>query len=114
MSGGSFNYLCHTWDLDGLIDKRGDLEEMSAVLAGLGYAHDAARETEELLVMLRQWEVRATVRVERLREVWKAVEWWKSSDYGEDQVHEALAEYRGESASAASTPKGQPDAPQER
>lgn len=97
MSGGSFNYLCHTWDLDGLMEKRGSLEEMASELAGLGYAQDAARETEELLVMLRQWEVRASVRVERLREVWKAVEWWRSCDYSEDQVREALAEYRGES-----------------
>ena len=97
MSGGSFNYLCHTWDLNGLIDKCGDLEAMASELSGLGYAQDAARETEELVVMLRQWEVRATVRIERLREVWKAVEWWRSCDYGEDRVREALAEYRGES-----------------
>ena len=97
MSGGSFNYLCRTWDLNDLIGKHGSLEAMASELAGLGYAQDAARETEELLVMLRQWEVRANVRVERLREVWKAVEWWRSSDYSEDQVHEALAEYRGDS-----------------
>ncbi len=60
-------------------------------------AQDAARETEELLVMLRQWEVRATVRLERLREVWKAVEWWRSCDYGEDQVKQALEEWRSRS-----------------
>lgn len=94
MSGGSFNYLCHSFDLDDLIDKRGDLEAMSEALAALGYAQDAARETEELLVMLRQWEVRATVRVERLREVWKAMEWWRSCDYGEDEFQEALTAYR--------------------
>lgn len=97
MSGGSFNYLCHTWDLDTLIDKQGDLEAMSQALAGLGYAKDAARETEELLVLLRQWENRATVRLDRLREVWKAMEWWQSCDYSEDTFKEALAEYRGES-----------------
>lgn len=94
MSGGSFNYLCHTWDFDALASKQGDLEAMSRALAELGYAKDAARETEELLVMLRQWENQAIVRVERLREVWKAVEWWRSSDYSEDDVKEALAEYR--------------------
>jgi hypothetical protein len=96
MSGGSYNYLCHTWDLDDLLEHRGGLEEMSARLAGLGWAEDAARETEELLVMLRQWQVRAETRMERLREVWKAVEWWDSNDWGEDQVREALAKYRGE------------------
>ncbi|MEU6597828.1 hypothetical protein [Streptomyces flaveolus] len=98
MSGGSFNYLCHAFDLDDLIERRGSLEAMASELAGLGYAQDAARETEELLVMLRQWEVRATVRVERLREVWKAVEWWRSCDYSEDRVHEALSDYRGDNA----------------
>lgn len=96
MSGGSFNYLCHTWDLDALIGKLGDLEDMSRALAAVGYAKDAARETEELLVILRQWEVQAGVRLDRLREVWKAMEWWQSCDYGEDQFKEALAEYRGE------------------
>lgn len=98
MSGGSFNYLCHTWDLGDIVEKRGDLEEMSQALAALGYAQDAARETEELLVILRQWEVQASVRLERLREVWKAVEWWRSCDYSEDQVREALTAYRGEPA----------------
>jgi hypothetical protein len=97
MSGGSYNYLCHTYDLAGLLDRHADLEEMSERLAGLGYAQDAARETEELLVQLRQWRNRAEVRMERLRDVWKAVEWWDSNDYSEDQVQDALKAYRGES-----------------
>jgi hypothetical protein len=96
MSGGSYNYLNSTWDLDDLLKKRGDLEDMSARLAGLGWAEDAARETEELLVMLRQWEIRAETRINRLRDVWKAVEWWDSNDWSEAQVREALAKYRGE------------------
>jgi hypothetical protein len=101
VSGGSFNYLCHTWDLSDIIDKMGSLEEMSQALAALGYAQDAARETEELLVILRQWEVQTTVRLDRLRDVWQAMEWWRSCDWGETQFREALAEYRGE---------GRPDA----
>lgn len=96
MSGGSFNYLCHTWDLPELVTKQGDLADMAQALAALGYAKDAARETEELLVILRQWEVQAGVRLDRLREVWKAMEWWRSCDWGEDQFKGALAEYRGE------------------
>jgi hypothetical protein len=103
VSGGSFNYLCHTWDLDAILGKMGDLQDMSLALAALGYAQDAARETEELLVILRQWEVQTTVRLDRLREVWKAMEWWRSSDYDEDDFREALAQYRGER-------KGRPDA----
>lgn len=95
MSGGSYNYLCYS-DFEQLIERQGDLEAMSARLAGLGWAEDAARETEELIVLLRQWKVRAETRVERLKDVWHAVEWWDSSDYGEDQVRQAVATYRGE------------------
>lgn len=96
MSGGSYNYLCHTWDLDDLLKHEGDLEDMSARLAGLGYATDAARETEELLLLLRVWKNRASARLGRLRDVWKAVEWWDSSDWGEDSVRKALTAYRGD------------------
>lgn len=94
MSGGSYNYLCHAGDLDGLWAKRGSLDEMAERLAGLGYARDAALETEELVTLLRQWDVRATARISRLAGVWKAIEWWDSCDYGEDDVRETLAQYR--------------------
>lgn len=96
MSGGSYDYLCWARDLDQLLDRGRQLEEMADRLAGLGYAEDAARETQELLVQIRQWEVRAQVRVNRLSDVWHAVEWWDSCDSGEDRVREALAKYRGE------------------
>lgn len=103
MSGGSYDYLCDTWELTQLREQMGNLDAMSKRLAGLGYAADAARETEELLVLLRQWENRAMVRVDRLRPVWKAVEWWDSCDWGEDAVKEALAAYRGDSGEAAAS-----------
>lgn len=96
MSGGSYNYLCQVYDLDDLMKHEADLQAMAERLAGLGYAEDAARETEELLVMLRQWRTRAEVRTKRLREVWKAVEWWDSCDWSERAVREAIAEYRGD------------------
>jgi hypothetical protein len=98
MSGGSYNYLgviCID-DLEELLGKESELREMADRLAGLGYAEDAARETEELLVLLRQWRIRAEVRVKRLGDVWHAVEWWDSNDYSEDRVKEALAKYRGD------------------
>ncbi|MFG1963104.1 hypothetical protein [Nonomuraea sp. NPDC049028] len=96
ISGGSYDYLCDIQDLDDLLGHRYNLKQMSARLAGLGWAEDAARETEELLVMLRQWQVRAETRITRLRDVWKAIEWWDSCDWSEDQVREALAAYRGD------------------
>lgn len=94
MSGGSYDYLCWVQDLEEINGKRRMLRSMADRLAGLGYAQDAAAETEELLVMLQQWEVRAQVRIQRLSEVWKAVEWWDSADTTEDGVREALALYR--------------------
>jgi hypothetical protein len=96
VSGGSYNYLFAALDLEDLHNRRHDLEEMANRLAGLGYAQDAARETEELLVLFRQWESRAAVRIRRLADVWHAVEWWDSNDSSEDHVHKALAKYRGE------------------
>lgn len=96
MSGGSYDYLYQVGDLDELLAKQLSLREMADRLAGLGYAPDAAAETEELLLLLRQWQVRADVRVKRLSDVWHAVEWWDSADSNEDGVRKALGEYRGE------------------
>lgn len=96
MSGGSYNYLCDAQDLEDLHNRRHDLRDMADRLAGLGYAQDAAAETEELLVLFQQWEIRASVRLKRLADVWKAIEWWDSCDSSEDRVREALAAYRGD------------------
>ncbi len=96
MSGGSYNHLYAIFDLEDIQDRQHDLQDMAERLAGLGYAQDAARETEELLLLFRQWETRADVRITRLRDLWKAVEWWDSKDGGEDNVRAALAAYRND------------------
>lgn len=96
MSGGSYDYLCHATDLADMIHKLGPLEEMSRRLAGLGYAHDAALETERLLLDLRAAEVRVQATASRLSGVWRAVEWWDSCDSSENGVGEALRKYRGQ------------------
>lgn len=78
------------------------LRELADDLAALGYAQDAARETEELLVMLRQWDVRVAVRVARLAEVWRVV-----SLGGSERVIKAeLATYRGDEIPAPLTGQG--------
>jgi hypothetical protein len=94
MSGGSYEYL-FAKDIDDLLHNP-ELRNMADRLAGLGYARDAAAETEELILLLRQFQVRVEVRVKRLADVWKAVEWWDSRDSGEDAVKEALKKYRGD------------------
>lgn len=87
MSGGSYNYLfCH---VRGLEEQRGDLEAMTRRLTGLPYAQQAAEASRQVITLLDQAEVAA----QELAEAWRAVEWWDSADYGEDQVREAVAEY---------------------
>jgi hypothetical protein len=96
MSGGAYDYLHEVCDLEDIQAKQHHLAAMAERLAGLGYAADAAAETEELLVLFRQWQIRAGVRITRLEKIWKAVEWWDSHDWNEARVHEALAEYRAD------------------
>lgn len=94
MSGGSYNYLCGADDLEDLLAKGRDLNAMAVTLARLGYADDAAQETQALISDIRAVEVRARVALDRLGGVFKAVEWWRSRDWSEDRVQEALTTYR--------------------
>jgi hypothetical protein len=93
VSGGSFEYLCYCDDLSDLMGKRHYLGQMVDALAIHG-AEDAAAETENLRALLAQTNVRVEVALKRLAPVWKAMEWWQSGDYGENQFHESVAEYR--------------------
>lgn len=93
MSGGSFNYLFIRGG-DDIWEHIQDVEEMANDLAQLGYADDAARETTELLLIMRQSRVRADVIIKRLNVIWHNMEWWRSMDSGEDGVKEALELYR--------------------
>jgi hypothetical protein len=90
MSGGSYNYL-HT-HAGGLEAQRGDIEEMRDRLDGL--AHDgvpgAAEAVSQTRAILQHFD-QAEELAQRLSEVWRSVEWWDSSDGGEDDVREALA-----------------------
>jgi hypothetical protein len=82
MSGGSYNYLSyHAPDLGG---HRHHLEAMADRLEGLPYGSKAAEATRSILAALDD---------EALANVWHAVEWWDSGDYGEDKVQAAIAKY---------------------
>lgn len=94
MSGGSFDYLCEVFDFFEMADKERQLKAMGERLAGVGAA-DAARETHEALLIIRAAEAQTEAIVGRLRDVWKAVEWVDSGDWGSDAIDEALAKYRG-------------------
>ncbi|MBD0743589.1 hypothetical protein [Streptomyces sp. CBMA152] len=92
MSGGSYNYL-HT-HAGGLEDQRGDIEAMAKCLAGLPYAERVAEATRRVMALLDEAEAAA----QELADVWKAVEWWDSGDWDENDVREVIEEYRISSA----------------
>ena len=95
MSGGSFNYLCHSWCLEDLIPKIGELSRMIDALTEFG-ATDAAKETEALRLDIAAFDVRVSAKLKRLQDVWRAIEWLHSCDWGPEQVEEELRKYRGE------------------
>ena len=97
MSGGSHDYLCNAFELWDLISKPEGitrLAEMADDLAELGYAKDAAIETQRILQKIRAMEVQWQVANGRMRGVWKALEWWHSGDRSEECFKEALSKYR--------------------
>lgn len=92
MSGGSYNYLyCHA---SGLEAQRGDIEAMRDRLQGLEGskapgAAKAARATRMVLNHLKLAEDHA----QQLAEVWRAVEWRDSGDWGDDELLGALQDF---------------------
>lgn len=93
MSGGSFNYVCDTYDLADLLQKRRDWQDLADAFETLG-VDDVAADIVSLLAYLNLAERRIAARVERLRDVAKAMEWWKSCDSSEDRVRAAVEAYR--------------------
>jgi hypothetical protein len=94
MSGGSFNYL-YSADATELFSFQKELREMADELTNRGFK-DAATETERILAYLEHAERQIQVRADRLSDIWKAVEWHCSNDYGSAQVEEAIKKYRAE------------------
>ncbi|MET4144286.1 hypothetical protein [Arthrobacter sp. UYCo732] len=91
MSGGAFDYLCMAYDLNGVFERQEQMAMMATTLRDWG--HDgAAAETEALHADLERLDSSVMDRVERLRGVWKAVEWTTSFDWGPDSVTEAVQE----------------------
>ncbi|MFJ3950312.1 hypothetical protein ACIPXV_09605 [Streptomyces libani] len=90
MSGGSYNYLAEHSPGD-LEARRGSIEAMRDRLAALEAdlvpgAARAARLTRYVLIHLDLAEQRA----QELADVWHAIEWRDSGDWGDDTMREAL------------------------
>lgn len=93
MSGGSYNYL-YAHPQGDLEARRGSIEAMRNRLAGLEAdrvpgAARAARLTRYVLIHLDLAEQKA----QELADVWHAIEWWDSCDYGEEDVRKALTDW---------------------
>lgn len=98
MSGGSYNYLCRKGSDDLMSGSHGeDLERMRDRLLEEG-AIDAAAQTDAVLATVKMATELVRMRADALRDVWQAVEWIDSCDWGPDSLDAALAKYRGEAS----------------
>ncbi|WP_330172964.1 hypothetical protein OG875_04795 [Streptomyces sp. NBC_01498] len=93
MSGGSYNYLAEHLPGD-LEARRGSIEAMRDRLAGLEAdqvpgAAKAHRLTRYVLIHLDLAEMKAP----ELADIWHAVEWRDSNDWGDDTMREAFTEW---------------------
>lgn len=95
MSGGSFNYLCDQDAADILGNRvRDDLLAMALTLQTRPDGAEVADATFAVLQDARESLLRLQPLIDQLRDVWKAVEWTESGDWGEERVSEAISDYR--------------------
>lgn len=92
MSGGSFNYLCRA-DAADLFSRTEDLARMADSMTRRGMP-DAAAEVEYIAADMAAFLRRTEVRLQRLHDLMRAIEWHESGDYGPEQVAEELERYR--------------------
>lgn len=87
MSGGSFDYLYARESLPELLERTDSINSMSQTLRNAGQ-EQAASDTEALLAELAIFEEYILARADRLRGIWKAVEWTHSCDWGPESIAE--------------------------
>lgn len=93
MSGGSYNYLCYK-DIEQIQESgMDDIKEMQERLVELD-ALDVAKETEQLILDIKAFQVRTQAKLDRLSKVWYAVEWFDSADSGIEHFQDELNKYR--------------------
>lgn len=92
MSGGSLNYLCYK-ETEELFHYISEMEEVEQVLIGQG-AQDIARDVRRLIEYVKSAEVRIGVLSEQLNDIFHAVEWYLSADYGKDDLLKHIEQYQ--------------------
>jgi hypothetical protein len=88
MSGGSYNYFY--WNLTLSYERVEGLIDMLARLEDLAPNHPATGATRDLVALLTDEGVEHSAKLDSLLELWHAVEWVDSGDWGENQLQEAL------------------------
>lgn len=92
MSGGCLNYLCYK-EPEELYHCISDLEEAEDFLLKEGYL-DVAKDVRRLIEYINSSKNRIEVLQENLKDVFKAVDWCMSGDYGKERVKDAVERYR--------------------
>lgn len=92
MSGGSLSYLYNKQFPD-VCNYIGEMKKVEKELISQGYT-DIARDVRRLIEYCLTAENRISVLFDNLSDVFHAVEWYYSSDYGEKKMLEAFDEYR--------------------
>ena len=92
MSGGSLNYLCYK-EPEELFHYVRELEEVEAEMLRQD-AQDIARDVRRLIEYIKSAETRICVLSEQLNDIFHAVEWYHSADYGEQTLREHIEQYR--------------------
>ena len=89
MSGGSFDYLCFSDSPADAARKGNNLQRMADELETCAPGHPVTLYTKRLS------EISTEFLPEPVKEVWHAVEWTCSSDWGVDQLDEVLEATKG-------------------
>lgn len=92
MSGGSLNYL-YSKEPEELLDSVKDLEAVEFVLRALD-ADDIALDVRHMIDYLELTYTEISALSEKFKNIFHAVEWFESADYGRDDVDKAIKKYR--------------------
>lgn len=92
MSGGSLNYLCYK-EPEELFHYISEMEEVEQVLIGQG-AEDIAKDVRRLIEYVKSAEIRIGVLSGQLNDIFHAVEWRLSADYGDETLKKHIEQYR--------------------
>ena len=90
MSGGSLSYL-YNKEFPEVCNYIGEMKKVEKELISQGYT-DIARDVRRLIEYCLTAENRISVLFDNLSDVFHAVEWYYSSDYGEKDMLEVLDE----------------------